>query len=93
MVAVERTGADVVVLTFVEHHPALPSAVWSIELGTRTTRYPFELGNEYAMQVIYPRDWWQAVKARFAPLWLRRRWPVMQTICEYVVILPDTIPW
>lgn len=24
----------------------------------------------------YPADWWQAVKARFAPAWARLRWPV-----------------
>lgn len=24
----------------------------------------------------YPRDWWEAVKARFAPRWVMDRWPV-----------------
>lgn len=26
----------------------------------------------------YPLDWWQAVKKRFAPAWVLRRWPVKQ---------------
>lgn len=24
----------------------------------------------------YPKDWWQAIKDRFAPRWFRYRWPV-----------------
>lgn len=34
--------------------------------------------------VSYPANWWEAVKARFAPLWFRKRWPV-----EYTVIVLD----
>jgi hypothetical protein len=25
----------------------------------------------------WPKDWWQAVKERFAPAWFTRRWPVV----------------
>lgn len=27
----------------------------------------------------YPEDWWQALKARFAPKWFLARWPVEVT--------------
>lgn len=27
----------------------------------------------------YPRDWWQAVKQRWFPFWILRRWPVEYT--------------
>ena len=26
--------------------------------------------------VRYPADWWEAVKQRFAPVWVTKRWPV-----------------
>jgi hypothetical protein len=29
--------------------------------------------------VSFPRDWWQAVKERWAPRWALRRWPVVYT--------------
>jgi hypothetical protein len=39
--------------------------------------------------VIYPADWWQAVKERFAPVWLRKRWPVQHRVWEPFVIYPE----
>lgn len=39
--------------------------------------------------VIYPADWWQAVKQRFAPAWFLARWPAKMTIWEPFVIYPD----
>jgi len=48
---------------------------------------------QYAEQkcepVIYPADWWQAVKQRFAPAWCLKRWPVKLTVWEPFVIYPD----
>lgn len=34
-------------------------------------------GEEQVRTVRYPRDWWQAVKLRFAPRWFTRRWRVV----------------
>ena len=31
-------------------------------------------GEEYITR--YPADWWQHFKERWAPLWVKRRWPV-----------------
>lgn len=28
------------------------------------------------IHIVYPRDWWEAVKDRFAPAWFKRHWPV-----------------
>jgi hypothetical protein len=28
----------------------------------------------------YPRDWKESVKERFAPWWVKRRWPVVYTV-------------
>ncbi len=28
---------------------------------------------------VWPEDWWQAFKQRFAPVWFLRRWPVKMT--------------
>ena len=33
--------------------------------------------NEQRIKALWPRDWWQAVKERFAPAWAKRRWPVI----------------
>lgn len=30
----------------------------------------------YDIKVLYPRDWWEAVKERFAPVWFTRRYPI-----------------
>jgi hypothetical protein len=32
--------------------------------------------DEDEIVITYPRDWWEAVKSRFAPLWFIKRWPV-----------------
>ena len=43
----------------------------------------------------YPRDWWQAVKARWWPAWLLRRWPVRYTtvtVEKYAVYPEVPIP-
>ena len=39
--------------------------VWSEKLGEHS--------------ISYPKDWWEAVKARFAPKWLLLRYPVKLT--------------
>ncbi len=35
---------------------------------------------EHAVEVSYPRDWWQHLKARWFPAWALRRWPVAMTV-------------
>jgi hypothetical protein len=39
----------------------------------------------------YPRDWWQALKKRFASAWFLARYPVLHTIVEITpaVIYPN----
>ena len=49
-----------------------------------TFRVPGERLAEYR----YPRDWWQAVKARFAPHWALARWPVAETVVEARALYP-----
>lgn len=49
------------------------------------------LGREYErVSVRYPADWWQALKARFAPRWFRRRWPVKEA--EWSVQVRELFP-
>lgn len=51
--------------------------IWSEKLGKH--------------KVSYPRDWWEALKQRFAPRWLLRKWPVQFTIVvlEARALYPD----
>jgi hypothetical protein len=51
------------------------------------------------VEVIYPANWWEAVKDRFLPAWGKRRWPINYTrrvmiAREYYpdVALPDRNP-
>lgn len=41
----------------------------------------------------YPSTWWDAVKARWYPLWALRKWPVQYTkvIAEVKVLYPDLV--
>jgi hypothetical protein len=39
--------------------------------------------------VTFPRDWWQAVKERFAPRWFRRRWPVAYDRYDAEMVFPQ----
>lgn len=34
------------------------------------------------IEVRYPADWWQALRARFAPAWWLRRHPVVEVVTE-----------
>lgn len=40
---------------------------------------------------IAPRDWWEAIKERFAPKWFTRRWPVRydEITVECFAIFPE----
>jgi len=41
------------------------------------TMYSYILGcGEKSIQASWPANWWQAVKDRFAPVWVLRWWPV-----------------
>ena len=31
-------------------------------------------------EVRHPANWWEAVKQRFMPEWIKRRWPVKETV-------------
>ncbi len=45
------------------------------------------------LHVEYPRDWWEAVKERFAPAWALRRWPVRKIAHTYVCHdIPKNLP-
>jgi hypothetical protein len=53
------------------------------------------LGKEYEpLAFQWPRDWWEAVKERFAPQWLLARWPVIyrKERVEFREIYPDFKP-
>jgi hypothetical protein len=38
------------------------------------------------ISVHYPRDWWQAIKERFAPSWCKAIWPIQYDITEIDVL-------
>lgn len=44
-------------------------------------------GNRLA-EYRYPRDWWQALKGRFAPQWALRRWPAREIVVEARALYP-----
>lgn len=37
----------------------------------------------------WPRDWWEAVKERWAPAWFKERWPVQYNSVEYDIDEPQ----
>ena len=43
---------------------------------TMTVGMKMTLPYHELLQYSKPRDWWQAVKERFAPKWFAKRWPV-----------------
>ena len=47
---------------------------WMISLSTYVHALPLEVIRVHEK---WPKDWWQAVKERFAPKWFLRRWPVL----------------
>jgi hypothetical protein len=40
-------------------------------------------------EISYPKDWWQAVKVRWFPAWLLKKYPAMYTTHEAVALYPD----
>lgn len=40
--------------------------------------------------VTWPKDWWQAFKGRWFPVWAKRRWPV-QMHTEHMIIKADAL--
>lgn len=42
--------------------------------------------------IAYPKDWWQAFKARWFPQWALRRWPVKERRVEWVVDIKCAYP-
>jgi len=48
----------------------------------------FTVPGEQLAEYRYPRDWWQAVKARFGPQWALRRWPVVETVVTAKALYP-----
>ena len=42
-------------------------------------------------EIIYPRDWWQAFKARWFPEWLLKKYPVVfiEHVISFNVLYPD----
>ena len=45
---------------------ALEASIWGEKAGIAEIRFP--------------KDWWQALKARFAPKWFLRKWPVLEAV-------------
>jgi hypothetical protein len=43
-----------------------------------------ETGSVHHKEVKYPKNWWQAFKLRWFPVWAKRRWPV-----EYEIFIFD----
>jgi len=41
-----------------------------------------QLAHEYRLHVQYPRDWWEAFKARWFPVWVLRSCPVQYTVID-----------
>jgi len=50
-------------------------------------------GSDTIRTVRWPRDWWQAVKERFFPKWLLRRFPVMykERVFQASLMLPKIV--
>ena len=44
----------------------------------------------------YPSNWWEALKAEYAPKWFLSRWPVENKVIHYsemkIVLLEDLVP-
>lgn len=52
------------------------------------------------IHIEYPRDWWQALKARWYPAWALARWPVAMTVFDWtpsvvypLIALPNEARW
>jgi len=45
-------------------------------------------------EIVYPADWWEALKERFAPKWFLKKYPVRSTVitCSLKEIYPDIEP-
>ena len=59
-----------------------------VELMAREVTAIVTVTGETLQEVRYPRDWWQAVKNRFAPTWALRRWPVVEVVVNVRVLYP-----
>jgi hypothetical protein len=60
------------------------------EIMTRITGYVW--GEYMGRETIrYPADWWQGVKERWFPGWVRRHWPVRYTehVIDFKAMYPD----
>jgi hypothetical protein len=44
------------------------------------------------VSVTCPRDWWQAVKYRWLPQWILRRWPARNVTWEAKRFCPHIVP-
>jgi hypothetical protein len=78
--------------------PALGNGSWAIEQMEEfvSERLTYQLTGYILSRPVkdlkfeYPRDWWEAVKERFAPAWVLKRWPVQRT--THVVKVRDLYP-
>jgi len=48
-----------------------------------------EVYGEHLRDHKFPADWWQAVKDRWFPDWLKRRYPVRYTIISRSAVYPE----
>jgi hypothetical protein len=65
----------------VEMHTAMQTARYAIRALVRIAVQEEQMAQ-------YPATWWDAVKARFAPEWFTRRWPVQYTRIIMEVLYP-----
>jgi hypothetical protein len=47
-----------------------------------------EVATQRECMARYPKDWWEAVKARFAPGWFLKRYPVQWSVIDMEVLYP-----
>jgi len=67
----------------------------SVELNALAIYVTFTVPGQRLAEYRYPRDWWQAARARFSPRWMLRKWPVAETVVEAralypMLAIPDT---
>ena len=64
-------------------------AVFDDLLDEFILRFRAVILGEELQKVTYPADWWQAVKDRWFPAWLKRRYPVIMNTVEAVALYPS----
>ena len=63
-------------------------------IGTAVYGYLYGETLPEPVEIHYPQDWWEALKARFAPAWFLKRWPVRirKHLIDFTVVYPNFRP-